>query len=81
MIHLSNITEEVIKDSTPLAWWQSFAGPIDQDPLDTAQQLHAATTSSAGEERMLSTIALVLTNVRNILGNEKAGKLRLFSNI
>lgn len=65
-----NVTDNVV----PLAWWKSLPN-IQPQTLALVEQLHTATASSAGLERMFSTFGFVHSKVRNKLGVDKAAKL------
>jgi hypothetical protein len=58
-----------------LDWWKSQSNCLNPETLGVVHQLLTATDSSAGAERVFSSIGLVHSKFRNQLGIEKAGKL------
>ena len=66
---------ELLKDMTPLVWWQSQTLQLEPAILSLVEQLHSARASSAGIERIFSTFGFVHSKIRNRLGTTKAAKL------
>ena len=75
--------EDVIKELSAIEWWSSFQkskGILTSEEKDIII-LHnylSAVASSAGIEKIFSTYGFVHSDVRNNLGNDKAGKLVFF---
>lgn len=68
--------EEAVTSSVhPVDWWKSQSDRLHADTLPLVIQLLTATASSAGVERVFSSMGLVHSKLRNRLGVLKAGKL------
>ncbi|CAG7827052.1 unnamed protein product, partial [Allacma fusca] len=65
----------LLNEVTAVEWWKSLTHQIAKDAQAIAIQLISASASTAGLERIFSLFGLVHTEIRNRLGNEKAGKL------
>jgi Protein of unknown function (DUF 659)/hAT family C-terminal dimerisation region len=75
--HSYMFLENILKDVSPLQWWNSLKGQGDLNPsvLGLVAQLFTAVASSAGLERLFSAFGLTHTKIRNRLGTAKAAKL------
>ncbi len=73
--HSYMFSEKILKDVSPLAWWNSVKCDIDASVINLAEQLFTAVASSAGLERLFSAFGLTHTKIRNRLGTRKAAKL------
>ena len=68
------------KNTAPLIWWKSVSiqdseWPDKNNFVSLYEQLLTAIGATAGLERYFSTFGIVQSNLRNRLGNQKAGKL------
>lgn len=61
---------------TPLVWWNAGRRlGFNEGLVDVAEQLLTCSASSAGLERLFSTLKLTYGTLRSQLGADKAGKL------
>ena len=67
--------DTVVDSLSPVEWWSSFSGVLDDEILSVMAKLHTAVASSAGVERVFHSFGLVQSKLRNRLGTEKASKL------
>ena len=67
--------DSVVDSLSPVEWWSSFSGVLDDEILSVMAKLHTAVASSAGVERVFHSFGLVQSKLRNRLGTEKASRL------